>query len=46
LLLGNLNINRNICNIVTTKQPVNYMSEAAHHNDLRLPAEGDPESVV
>lgn len=26
--------------------PVNYMPSAAHHNDLRLPAKGDPESVV
>ncbi len=26
--------------------PVNYMNQAAHHNDLRLPAEGDPDSVI
>ncbi|KAL4426944.1 hypothetical protein ABPG74_017201 [Tetrahymena malaccensis] len=26
--------------------PVNYMYASAHHNDLRLPQEGDPESVV
>ncbi|EGR33905.1 serine carboxypeptidase s28 family protein, putative, partial [Ichthyophthirius multifiliis] len=26
--------------------PVFYMEQAAHHNDLRLPAQGDPQSVI